>query len=164
MSVDKRGLEQLQHTLEQIRRDMPDFMDQLVVQEGEVAVREAKSICTEDHISPSEKGSTGDYRKNWACDKKAQRAGRIYRVGIFNNLVYAKHLEYGFRGHFVPGHWEGNSFVYNPGDPKGGMYVPYQRGRFVLKRAMHRVKVTQEARLQRKTDKWLEGYHLEGKA
>ena len=66
---------------------------------------------------------------------------------------YAKHLEYGFRSHFVPGYWAGHTFVYQPGFP-GGMYVgPYNgfvNGHFTLRRAIRRTKQTQDARLNRK--------------
>lgn len=82
--------------------------------------------------------------------------GTSYKIDVYNNLDYAKHLEYGFRSHFVPGYWEGHTFVYQPGFP-GGMYVgPYNgfvRGHFTLMRAIRRTKQTQDARLQRKQDK-----------
>lgn len=57
-------------------------------------------------------------------------------------------------GDKVPGHWEGNTFVYNRDDPEGGMFVGpkggYVRGHFTMKRAAKRTKDTQQARVSRK--------------
>ena len=89
-----------------------------------------------------------------ALSKKSTNS--ISRKGVKNN-GYAKPLEYGFRSHFVPGHWEGNSFKYQRNDPDGGMYVGpaggYVRGHFTLRRAIRRTKTTQAARLNRKMDR-----------
>mgnify|MGYP001213377293 CR=1 FL=1 len=62
------------------------------------------------------------------------------RMEVYNNAPYAWYVEYGFRSHFVPGHWEGYIFNYQPHDPEGGIYVSsgmdYVPGRFFLKRAL----------------------------
>ena len=54
----------------------------------------------------------------------------------------------------VPGHWEGNTFVYNRDDPEGGMFVGpkggYVRGHFTMKRAAKKTKDSQQARVSRK--------------
>lgn len=69
---------------------------------------------------------------------------------------YAKPLEYGFRGHFVPGHWDGKSFVYQPKDPQGGMFVhSLIPGHYTLERAVNATKRTQNARLQRRFEQEL---------
>lgn len=69
---------------------------------------------------------------------------------------YAKPLEYGFRGHFVPGHWDGKSFVYQPKDPQGGMFVhSLIPGHYTLERAVNATKRTQDARLQRRFEQEL---------
>ena len=99
--------------------------------------------------------NTGDYRRNWKSDQTAKRAGRRYIVRFYNPLDYAGHLEHGFRSHFVPGHWEGHTFVYNRDDPEGGMFVGpkggYVRGHFTMKRAVKRTKDSQQARVSRKS-------------
>ena len=82
---------------------------------------------------------------------------RKYIVRFYNPLDYAGHLEHGFRSHFVPGHWEGFTCVYNRDDPEGGMFVGpkggYVRGHFTMKRAVKRTLNTQQARVTRKIDK-----------
>lgn len=152
MSVDNSELVAFQNQLQALENDIPEIMDQLVVGEGRYARDQARKICKEEGIV-----NTGDYRRNFKSGKKAIRAGRSYKIDVFNNLDYAKPLEYGFRSHFVPGHWEGSSFVYQKNDPEGGMFVGppggFVRGHFTLLRAVKRTKTTQAARLNRKMDR-----------
>lgn len=153
MSVDHRDMERWEAQLAELERDFPQIMSELVVGEGVYAVDQAKKICKND--SP-DIVNTGEYRRNFKSDTKARRSGKTYIVRFYNNLEYAKHLEYGFRSHFVPGHWEGNVFVYNRDDPEGGMFVGPKggivRGHFTVRRAVERTKSTQDARLERKLD------------
>ena len=152
MSVDNSELVAFQNQLQALENDIPEIMDQLVVGEGRYARDQARKICKEEGIV-----NTGDYRRNFKSGTKAIRAGRAYKIDVFNNLDYSKPLEYGFRSHFVPGHWEGSSFVYQKNDPEGGMYVGppggFVRGHFTLLRAVKRTKTTQAARLNRKMDR-----------
>lgn len=152
MSVDNSELVAFQAQLQALENDIPEIMDQLAVGEGRYARDQARKICKEEGIV-----NTGDYRRNFKSGTKAIRAGRSYKIDVFNNLDYAKPLEYGFRSHFVPGHWEGSSFVYQKNDPEGGMYVGppggFVRGHFTLLRAVKRTKQTQAARLNRKMDR-----------
>lgn len=151
MSVDHSGLMQFQNQLQALKDDVPAIMDQLAVGEGRYARDQARKICKEEGI-----GNTNSYRLNFKSGTRAIRAGRSYKIDVFNNLDYAKPLEYGFRSHFVPGHWEGKTFVYQKNDPAGGMYVgspgSFVRGHFTLRRAVRRTKITQSARLNRKMD------------
>ena len=152
MSVDNSELVAFQNQLQALENDIPEIMDQLVVGEGRYARDQARKICKEEGIV-----NTGDYRRNFKSGTKAIRAGRAYKIDVFNNLDYSKPLEYGFRSHFVPGHWEGSSFVYQKNDLEGGMYVGppggFVRGHFTLLRAVKRTKTTQAARLNRKMDR-----------
>jgi hypothetical protein len=168
VSVDNSGLVQFQRQLEALRNEVPDIMEELVVGEGVYAVKQAKLICKND--SP-DIVNNGDYRTNFHAGDKAlthsnnkehdgskpKMTGKRYRIDVYNNLDYAKPLEYGFRSHFVPGHWDGRTFVYQRNDPEGGMYVgPYKgyvRGHFTLRRAIKRTKDTQDARLNRKINR-----------
>lgn len=151
MGVKKNELVQWIGGLEALKDDVPEIMSQIAVGEGQYAVRQARLICKND--SP-DIVNTGDYRRNWKSDKTARRSGSRFIVRFFNPLDYASHLERGFRSHFVPGHWEGNTFVYNRDDPEGGMFVGpkggYVRGHFTMKRAAKRTKDTQQARVSRK--------------
>lgn len=152
MSVDNSELVAFQNQLQALENDIPEIMDQLAVGEGRYARDQARKICKEEGIV-----NTGDYRRNFKSGTKAIRAGRAYKIDVFNNLDYSKPLEYGFRSHFVPGHWEGSSFVYQKNDPEGGMFVGppggFVRGHFTLLRAVKRTKTTQAARLNRKMDR-----------
>mgnify|MGYP001052047475 FL=1 len=152
MSVDNSELVAFQAQLQALENDIPEIMDQLAVGEGRYARDQARKICKEESIV-----NTGNYRRNFKSGTKAIRAGRSYKIDVFNNLDYAKPLEYGFRSHFVPGHWEGSSFVYQRNDPEGGMFVGppggFVRGHFTLLRAVKRTKTTQAARLNRKMDR-----------
>lgn len=152
MSVDHTELLAFQNHLESLENNIPEIMDQLAVGEGRYARDQARRICKEETIV-----NTGNYRRNFKSGDKAIRAGSSYKIDVFNNLDYAKPLEYGFRSHFVPGHWDGNSFVYTKKDPEGGMYVGpyggYVRGHFTLRRAIKRTKTSQAARLNRKMDR-----------
>ena len=152
MSVDNSELVAFQAQLQALENDIPGIMDQLAVGEGRYARDQARKICKEESIV-----NTGNYRRNFKSGTKAIRAGRSYKIDVFNNLDYAKPLEYGFRSHFVPGHWEGSSFVYQRNDPEGGMFVGppggFVRGHFTLLRAVKRTKTTQAARLNRKMDR-----------
>ena len=149
MSVDNSELLAFQNQIQALKDDIPEIMDSLAVGEGRYARDQARKICKEENIV-----NTGDYRRNFKSGTKAIRAGNSYKIDVFNNLDYAKPLEYGFRSHFVPGHWEGNTFVYNRDDPEGGMFVGpkggYVRGHFTMKRAAKRTKDTQQARVSRK--------------
>ena len=172
MSVDNSELMAFQNQIQALKDDIPEIMDSLgsvyedlrresaeklkaircvaytigglAVGEGRYARDQARKICKEENIV-----NTGDYRRNFKSGTKAIRAGNSYKIDVFNNLDYAKPLEYGFRSHFVPGHWEGNSFKYQRNDPDGG----YVRGHFTLRRAIRRTKTTQAARLNRKMDR-----------
>lgn len=164
MSVDNRQMEQFQRKLEALRDSVPKLMNRLVVGEGVYAVGQARKICKAEGIV-----NNGTYRMNFHAGTRAlahggeaahdgsppRRSGLSYKIDVYNNLDYAKHLEYGFRSHFVPGYWAGNTFVYQPGFP-GGMYVGpkngFVQGRFTLLRAVRRTKATQDARLKRKAD------------
>lgn len=135
MSVDFSGITEMRKRMEALADDMPKIMEQLVIGEGVYAVGQARRICKEDGIV-----NNGTYRMNFHAGDKAlslganekaydggkiRRSGPLYSIDVYNNLDYAKHLEYGFRSHFVPGYWAGHTFVYQPGFP-GGMYVgPY---------------------------------------
>ena len=151
MGMKLDGLANFGKALVALQADIPEIMDKLVVGEGRFARDKARKICTEENII-----NTGDYRRNFNSSSKAIRIGTAYKIDVFNNLNYAKPLEYGFRGHFVPGHWDGKSFVYQPKDPQGGMFVhSLIPGHYTLERAVNATKRTQNARLQRRFEQEL---------
>lgn len=145
MAMDRREMIAWGNALKQLENDAPVIMDKIVVDEGRYARDQARKICTEDGIV-----NTGNYRRNFKSGTKSIRAGLAYKIDIFNNLDYAGHLEHGFRGHWVPGYWDGNSFVYVKGYKDGGMYVLFTPGHYTLKRAIDNTKRSQNARISRK--------------
>lgn len=157
MSVDRKDLIQYKANLEALKNDVPEILGKIAVGEGQYAVKQARLICKNDPSEPKRGKTgvviTGEYRRNWQSDETARRAGQNFIVRFYNPLDYAKPLEYGFRSHFVPGYWDGNSFVYQPGFP-GGMYVGppggFVRGHYTMKRAVKRTLDTQQARVSRK--------------
>lgn len=165
MSLDRRELARFGRELEDLKSALPAILEELAVGEGVFAVKQARDICKEDGIV-----NNGTYRLNFHAGDNAityageaphdgsrpRRAGKAFKIDVYNNLDYAKHLEYGFRSHFVPGYWEGHTFVYQRGFP-GGMYVGsyggFVQGHFTLLRALRRTQSTQDARLGRKFDR-----------
>lgn len=141
-------LAEFRRQLAALKRDIPAVMDELVIGEGRYAADQAKRICKQDRIV-----NIGAYRENFHSGDVAIRKGHEYKIDVFNNLDYAKPLEYGFRSHFVPGYWDGKVFVYVPGYP-GGMYVGppggFVKGHLTLTRAVEQTRKTQEARLNRR--------------
>lgn len=152
MAVDRRELALFTAKLKEVKKDVPEILSKIAVGEGQYAVKQARLICKTD---APDIVNTGEYRRSWQSDDTARRAGQSYIVRFYNPLDYAKPLEHGFRSHFVPGYWDGNSFVYQPGFP-GGMYVGppggFVRGHFTMKRAVKRTLDTQQARVTRKFD------------
>ena len=161
MSVDFSGFTEMRKRIEALTDDMPKIMEQFVVGEGVYAVGQARRICTDEKIV-----NNGTYRMNFHAGDKALslgsdgraydggkigRSGPLYSIDVYNNLDYAKHLEHGFRSHFVPAKYL--SGPYREKFPNGmyvGPYNGFVNGRFVLKRAIRRTEQTQDARLSGK--------------
>lgn len=150
MGMKLDGLANFGKALVALQADLPEIMDQLAVGEGRFARDQARKICTEENII-----NTGDYRRNFKSSSKAIRTGTAYKIDVFNNLNYAKPLEYGFRGHFVPGKYLSGPYREKFPD---GMYVKFKPGRYTLERAIEETKRTQESRIERKLNKEIKKY------
>lgn len=101
MSFDFHELTQFRERLDALKNDIPEIMSQLVIGEGVYAVKQARSICTEDGFV-----NNGTYRMNFHAGNKAlmdpgrkmhdgspvQRNGTNYKIDVYNNLDYAKAL------------------------------------------------------------------------
>ena len=173
MSFDFKELEKFRDNLEALKEDAPEIIEELVVGEGVYAVGQARRICKAEGIV-----DTGAYRMNWHTGNRAnnpgasrmehdgskpRQSGKTYQIDVYNNLDYAKHLEYGFRSHYVPPqHLSGK---YKKKFPKGFYVGPpggYVKGKFVLKRAINRTETTQTARLSRKWNRKVKEYTERG--
>lgn len=154
MSFKYKELEQFRDNLLALQDEASQIMEELVVGEGVYAVKQAKSIAKNEGLV-----DTGAYRNHFHAGNKAmahsnnndhdgskpQRNGKTYRIDVYNNIDYAKHLEYGHRVVVVK-------------DGKKIDTGKYVKGRFVLLRAIRRTKITQEARLKRKFEQKIKAY------
>lgn len=102
----------------------------------------------------------GTLRDAWAVLPVGHR-GDHYTVVVINNLRYASYVEYGHRqkpGRFIPGHWEGERFVYDP-DAEGGMVLKnsWVEGRYMLTISTQEIERMAPAMLEKKLYKFLKG-------
>ena len=87
--------------------------------------------------------------------------GDQYTIPVINGLQYASYVEYGHRqqpGRFIPGHWEGERFIYNP-DEEGGMVLKkaWAEGRFMLTISVQELERMAPALLEKRLLKFLKG-------
>lgn len=87
-------------------------------------------------------------------------SGCVLEVGT--NVQYAKYVEYGHKqqpGRFIPGHWDGERFVYEPG-AKEGMVLKanWVDGKHYFDGAIHIMEKIYPEILERKLQEWLESY------
>lgn len=151
--------------------DAPDALKAISRNEGAYAVTAARRIVKEEPSNRKSGGvglvNTGDYRRRWQAgdaDTGAADAtvtGSFVSIDVFNNVSYASELEHGFRRHFVPGVWEGNTFHYIPGykPPKGepgGMMVGTKPAHNVLSRALDQTEKTMQPRIEAKLDEFID--------
>lgn len=148
IKVDYRELKNFKKKLEKVKENLPNKLEEIAVAEGVKFVKEAQRIVDRERIYASR-----NYKRSFHSDDTAKVEGNKITVGVGNLANYASFVEKGFRSHFVPGYWQGNVFVYDR-NAKGGMYVgPYKGvfpGRWVVKRALNTVSLTQNARISRK--------------
>lgn len=102
----------------------------------------------------------GTLRDAWAVMPVGRR-GNHYTVVVLNNLRYASYVEYGHRqqpGRFIPGHWEGERFIYDP-EAKSGMVLKnsWVKGRFMLTISTQELERQAPAILEKKLYKFLKG-------
>lgn len=106
------------------------------------AERKIKKRMQKEKIS-----SSGQLIRAWTVGKVVKQ-GDSYIVEIFNNLEYASYIENGFRAHWVPGYWQGNTFVYDrdykpPKGQPGGMQVGpkggWVEGKFMMAISMKEI-------------------------
>ena len=119
-----------------------DFMKQLLQDIANLVIRKTK------RRTPY---SSGNLRRNWKATS-VKKVGDNLFVDVYNNLEYASFVENGFRAHWVPGHWEGNVFVYEQ-DAKEGMYVGKDSGGWVEGQFMLKISVKEvENKMQKIID------------
>ncbi|MDU5141067.1 MAG: HK97 gp10 family phage protein [Paenibacillus dendritiformis] len=69
---------------------------------------------------------TGLLRNSWSIGTIVKQ-GNAYVIEVYSDIEYAHFVEYGFHAHWVPGRWEGNTFVYDA-SAKTGMQVGRKGG------------------------------------
>ncbi len=130
--LDISQLKNYQKNLNKTIGNMPTLMKKFAYQEGETIVKQVKNRTPVGQ---------GLLREAWHSNVIAKN--NIYTVIISNNTNYAIYVEKGFTAHFVPGHWSGNTFIYEKyikgsSNKTGGMFVGdksknWQEGRFMLR-------------------------------
>ena len=109
MGISIDGLDAFEQRLVEITQRYPEKRDKFLRQEGELIVGRAKNNTPVDQ---------GTLRAGW---KRTNPMGGT--MDVYNNTEYAAHVEWGHRQkkRWVPGHWNGNHFVYEPGAKTGMM-------------------------------------------
>ncbi|NGP58155.1 HK97 gp10 family phage protein [Paenibacillus thiaminolyticus] len=131
---DMKQFEQFAEALEKAvdQRVIERFIRDFVM---EMAYRAERKIKKRTPVN------NGQLRRAWQVGK-VQRRGNAFVVEIFNNTEYASFVENGFRSHWVPGYWQGKTFVYDP-DSKSGMQVGekggWVEGRFMMAISMKEI-------------------------
>ena len=102
----------------------------------------------------------GSLRDAWAV-LPIEHRGDQYVITVINGLQYASYVEYGHRqqpGRFIPGHWEGERFIYNH-DEEGGMVLKnaWVEGRFMLTISVQELERMAPALLEKRLLKFLKG-------
>ena len=87
-------------------------------------------------------------------------SGCVLEVGT--NVKHAKYVEYGHKqqpGRFIPGHWDGERFVYEPGADEGMVLkANWVDGKHYFDGAIHIMEKIYPEILERKLQEWLDGY------
>ncbi|WP_018752178.1 HK97 gp10 family phage protein [Paenibacillus sanguinis] len=133
MYLDMSELEQLAERIQQMAEgDIINFICWLLPKLQQELIGRAKLRTPVN---------SGDLRKHWQPGE-IRIIGDVVEAEVINDLEYASDVEYGFRSHFVPGYWQGKTFVYSKG-AKTGMQVgpPGGRvpGRFMLKISLEEI-------------------------
>jgi len=97
--------------------------------------------------------NTGLLRNSFQIGDLVQR-GDVYEVEVYTDTEYALHVEYGTKGHWTPGRWQGKSFVYDP-SADTGIYFKAQPGRFMMKLGVEQVDRAMKSHFERHMRKWL---------
>lgn len=110
-------------------------------------------IDTRNLLSSFTKGSDGNI---W----RAEEGGLVLEVGT--NVKYAKYVEYGHKqrpGRFVPGHWEGDRFIYIKGAKEGMVLkASWVDGKHYFDGALHLMEKIYPEMLEAKLKEWLDDY------
>lgn len=131
------------HVIEQFIRD---FLNELALR----AIRKIKKRTPVD---------TGLLRNSWSIGNIVKQ-GDAYIIEVYSDIEYASFVEHGFRAHWIPGRWEGNTFVYDASaktgmqvGPKGGGWVP---GKFMMTISMKELERELPRYLARRQEKLLQ--------
>lgn len=172
MKIDIKNLERYKKNLHDIKKDIPRLLGKMAVAEGNKFVKEAVRITDNEKIYASK-----TYERSFHSDDTARISNGKITVEVGNYANYSGYIETGFRSHFVPGYWKGNVFVYDPTAKKGMIVGSYKiketrckngrifkravpagtvKGKWVSKRAMEKVRLTQKARFERQIAGFME--------
>lgn len=140
--------------------DLKIFRDQLKrAGEGEVSAF-AREFLTEmawralREIKKFTPVNTGLLRNSFQIGEILESNDGTFSVEVYTDIEYALHVEYGTKGHFVPGYWQGKNFVYDPA-AKTGVYFKAQPGRFMMKIGIEHVEKQMQKHFERHAKRWM---------
>jgi len=124
-----REFERLVQKLENLGADIQQEAKRALQIEGQKIRRDAIKL------SPV---NTGYLRGSWYTNV-IKRTSEGWEKEVGNSSEYASFIEKGFRSHFVPGYWVGNSFAYDRNAGKGmfvgGKQNTFVQGKYMLEKA-----------------------------
>ena len=115
-----REFERLFQKLEQLGADIQQEAKMALQIEGQKIIRDAIRLTPVN---------TGYLRGSWYTNA-IKRSADGWEKEVGNSSEYASFIEKGFRSHFVPGYWVGNSFAYDR-NAGTGMFVGGKKNRFI---------------------------------
>lgn len=126
--VDYSQLKRLQNKIEKFQKIDSDVLCRQIA--NELAQRLLKRVI---ELTPTK---TGELRRSWTINEVIQIGNNEYQIEVTNSMEYASYVEYGHRqrpGRFIPGHWNGNQFIYQKGAKEGMVLsVSWVKGRYML--------------------------------
>ncbi|MBD8499961.1 HK97 gp10 family phage protein [Paenibacillus arenosi] len=151
MGSNVKQLIKYRQKLLDLQREAPKVTQKLLIQEGEHAARQAKVIASSGNPDAVDTGRyrnhfhTGNRTRAHANNKeydgsKPRTTGMTYQIDVYNNVPYARVIEYGRR-------------------TKSGSFV---KGRYILRRAMKQAEASRQSRLQRKFSSQLKQHFERG--
>ena len=148
---DYSGFKQLAENVKSMEKDSVRFIEDFLLQMALRALAKVKRRTPVD---------TGDLRGSWYLSGVARRGGD-FMINIINPKLYASFVEYGHTqetGRFIPGRWEGERFIYEPGAGTGmTLKNPWVEGKFMLTLSIKEIEREIPARLSTAWRKYAAG-------
>lgn len=151
--IDITELEEFESGMIQMQQQYEQFVRGFLLEQGLRALRLIKTKTPVD---------SGFLNKNWFLGDVLCCGTELY-IDIYNTADYASYVEDGYhqKKRWVPGHWEGARFVYNPNDETGTMLNgKWVEGRHMLKLSIDEIEATMPRKYEVAFKRFLNGLGL----